>query len=98
MEKKLYLLILEKGCADCAIVLSRLDIDKIVALEDNGSDTEFHVSVSFTNNTTEELLNTFGVHGKHTPVLMCPDGSVVSDVDDILKIMDKVGVSVTPRR
>lgn len=98
MNKKIYLLILEKGCADCAIVLSRLDTDKIVALEDGNADTEFHAAISFTNNTTEEILNTFGVRGKHTPVLMCPDGSVVNDVDDILKIMDKVGVSVTPRR
>lgn len=92
MGKKLYFLFLEKGCANCAPVFARLDIDKIVDLEQSGADVEFHVALSFTNNTTEELLGAFNLIGKHTPVLLKPDGSSIDDPDAIIEEMKRIGV------
>ena len=98
MDKKLYFLFLEKGCASCAPVFARLDENKIVDLEQSGGDIEFHVCLSFTNNTTEELFNAFGIVGKHTPVLLYPDGSMVDDGNVIIKEMNNLGVAFIPGR
>lgn len=98
MEKKLYFLFLEKGCATCAPVFARLDTDKIVDLEQGDGNVEFHVCLSFTNNTTEELFNAFGISGKHTPVLLYPDGHAEDDVDSIIGEMNNLGVSTIPER
>lgn len=97
MEKKLYFLFLEKGCADCAPVFARLDSEKIAELEQSDdSDFEFHVVLSFTNNTTEELLGMFNLLGKHTPVLLRPDGSVTDDADEIIAEMERLKVVSVP--
>ena len=93
MEKKLYFLFLEKGCATCAPVFARLDTTKIVELEQGDGNVEFHVCLSFTNNTTEELFNAFGISGKHTPVLLYPDGNVVDDAELIIHEMKDLGVA-----
>ena len=98
MDKKLYFLFLEKGCASCAPVFARLDTDKIVDLENERGEIEFHVCLSFTNNTTEELFNAFGISGKHTPVLLYPDGHVVDEAEDIINEMNRLGVATVPER
>ena len=98
MDKKLYFLFLEKGCASCAPVFARLDENKIVDLEQSGGDIEFHVCLSFTNNTTEELFNAFGISGKHTPVLLYPDGNAIDDADVIINEMNSLGVVTVPER
>lgn len=98
MEKRLYFLFLEKGCAKCAQILGRLDTDRISALEDDGADMEFHAVVSLTNNTTEELLSNFGIEGKHTPVMLYPDGKATDDVEEIMREMQEIGVFVVPSR
>lgn len=98
MDKKVYFLFLEKGCPRCATVFGALDLEKIVRLEYTSGDIEFHVALTFTNNSTEELFSMFGIDGKNTPVLLMPDGKAIDDVDEIISIMKDIGVDVRGER
>lgn len=86
-------LILEKGCQDCSLVLSFLDLDKV------GDSTyfspigvELKVYVSLNPNGTEKLMDLFGVKNQKPPVMLY-GSKVVGSVSCILKAIEEIGYS-----
>ena len=86
-------LILEKGCQDCSIVLSYLDLDKVGdSTYVSPSGIELKAYVSLNPKGTEKLMDLFEVKNQKPPVLVS-GGKTISSVSHILKAIKEGGYS-----
>ena len=96
MEDKIDRLFLEKDCPFCGVIRAELDMKAAAADDFKGLDgQEFFVFSALSNEASKELLEKFGLAGKNMPVLICHDGEVRTDVQQIVAYLRKHKMSAT---
>ena len=86
------LLFLSKNCPECAIVRAALKPEKVESdsfLGKNGQ--KLYVFSSMTDSATIHMMTTFGHAGKHTPLLVSHDGSIIATPNGIVSYLKREG-------
>jgi len=78
-------LFLEKDCPHCSVIRSELVMDAVIRDDFRGRDGQkLLVFSALSNEASLEMLEKFGLSGKHMPVLVTHTGEIRTDTDHII--------------
>lgn len=78
-------LFLEKDCPHCGVIRAELAMDAVTRDDFRGpAGQKFFVFSALSNEASIELLERFGLAGKHMPVLVTHEGEVRTETNPIL--------------
>jgi len=85
------ILVLENGCLDCSVIKVNLDLRKVGddAFEGNGGE-KICVFSTLSSLGTKELTQRLGIENI-APVLITSDGTVIKEVNEIIKKIGLLG-------
>lgn len=92
--EKIDRLFLEKDCPFCGVIRAEINMNAATSDDFRGSDGQkFFVFSSLSNEASIELIERFGLSGKHIPVMTISDGSIIDDPDDIVTYLRNNGMT-----
>jgi hypothetical protein len=87
-------LFIEKNCPHCATIVAALVMEAAMNDAFRAKDGQaFHVFSSLSNAASIELLERFGLAGKHIPVLAIHTGEVFTAPNEILNYLQQQGMA-----
>jgi hypothetical protein len=83
--EKIDRLFIEKDCPHCGVIRAELSMEAVTRDDFRGRDGQkFFVFSSLSNEASLELLEKFGLAGKHMPILVTHEGEIRTDTNHIL--------------
>lgn len=85
MDERIDRLFIEKDCPHCGVIRAELDMGAVTRDEFRGpAGQKFFVFSSLSNEASVDLLERYGLAGKHIPALATHTGEVLTDTNQIL--------------